>query len=89
VTENERDRTPRMRVDLDRDGWRSATNDIAGVVADLAALYPDLLARFALIPTGIARDGPARSRNSWSGWRTTRRGTEARSGWARAGRVSV
>ncbi len=36
-------------VDLDRDGWRSITNDAAGVVADLAELQPDLLARVPLI----------------------------------------
>jgi len=37
-------------VDLHRDGWRSVTNDDAGVVADLAELQPDLLARVPLIP---------------------------------------
>lgn len=37
-------------VDLDRDGWRSVTNDAEGVVADLAELRPDLLARLPLIP---------------------------------------
>ena len=34
---------------LDRDGWRSVTNDAAGVVADLAELRPDLLARVPLV----------------------------------------
>jgi hypothetical protein len=37
-------------VDLDRDGWRSVTNDAAGIVHDLAELRPDLLARVPLIP---------------------------------------
>lgn len=37
-------------VDLDRDGWRSVTNDAEGVVSDLAELRPDLLARLPLIP---------------------------------------
>jgi len=37
-------------VDLDHDGWRTVTNDAAGVVADLAELRPDLLARTSLIP---------------------------------------
>ena len=37
-------------MDLDRDGWRSVTNDAAGVVADLAELRPDLLARVPLVP---------------------------------------
>ena len=37
-------------VDLDRDGWRSVTNDAEGVVADLAELLPDLLARIPLVP---------------------------------------
>ena len=36
-------------VDLDRDGWRSVTNDAAGIVSDLAELRPDLLARVPLI----------------------------------------
>jgi len=36
-------------VDLDREGWRSVTNDAAGFVADLAELRPDLLARVPLI----------------------------------------
>ncbi len=36
-------------MDLDRDGWRSVTNDAACVVADLAELQPDLLARVPLI----------------------------------------
>lgn len=36
-------------VDLDRDGWRSVTNDAAGVVSDLAELRPDLLARVPLV----------------------------------------
>lgn len=37
-------------VDLDRDGWRSVTNDAEGVTSDLAELRPDLLARVPLIP---------------------------------------
>lgn len=37
-------------VDLDCDGWRSVTNDAAGVVADLAELRLDLLARVPLVP---------------------------------------
>ena len=37
-------------VDLDRNGWRSVTNDAAGVVADLAELRPDLLARVPVVP---------------------------------------
>jgi hypothetical protein len=37
-------------MDLDRRGWRSVTHDAAGVVADLAELRPDLLARVPLIP---------------------------------------
>ncbi len=37
-------------VDLDWKGWRSATNDAAGIVHDLAELRPDLLARVPLIP---------------------------------------
>ncbi len=36
-------------LDLDRGGWRSVTDDAAGVVADLAELRPDLLARVPLI----------------------------------------
>ena len=36
-------------VDLDRDGWRSVTNDAAGIVSDLAELRPDLLARVPLV----------------------------------------
>ncbi len=36
-------------VDLGRDGWRSVTNDAAGIVHDLAELRPDLLARVPLI----------------------------------------
>jgi hypothetical protein len=36
-------------VDLDCDGWHSVTSDAAGVVADLAELQPDLLARVPLI----------------------------------------
>jgi hypothetical protein len=35
-------------VDLDREGWRSVTNDATGFVADLAELRPDLLARVPL-----------------------------------------
>jgi len=37
-------------VDLDWEGWRSATYDAAGIVHDLAELRPDLLARAPLIP---------------------------------------
>lgn len=37
-------------VNLDRDGWHSATNDAVGAVADLAELQPDLLARGAADP---------------------------------------
>ncbi len=36
-------------VDLDSNDWRSVTNDAPGVVADLAELRPDLLARMPLI----------------------------------------
>ena len=36
-------------MDLDRDGWRSVTNDAAGVVADFAELRLDLLAQIPLI----------------------------------------
>ena len=36
-------------VDLHRDGWRSVTNDAAGIVSDLAELRPDLLARVPLV----------------------------------------
>lgn len=37
-------------VGLKRDGWRSVTDDAAGVVFDLAELRPDLLARIPMIP---------------------------------------
>ena len=36
-------------VDLGRDGWRSVTDDAAGIVSDLAELRPDLLARVPLV----------------------------------------
>ena len=32
-------------VDLDRDGWRSATNDADGIVVELAEMRPDLAHR--------------------------------------------
>lgn len=37
-------------VDLDRRGWNTVTHDAEGVIADLAELRPDLLARFRLVP---------------------------------------
>ncbi len=40
-------------MDLNRDGWRSVTDDAAGVVSDLAKLRPDLLAH---IPMVLYRD---------------------------------
>lgn len=40
-------------MDLNRDGWRSVTDDAAGVVFDLAKLRPDLLAH---IPMVLYRD---------------------------------
>lgn len=55
-------------VDGDREGWRSVTNDAAGVVGDLAALRPDLLARVPAIPY---RDSMGR----WDALLTTRTGT--------------
>lgn len=36
-------------MDLCREGWRSVANYAAGVVADLAELRPDLLARAPLV----------------------------------------
>ena len=55
-------------VDLDRDGWRSVTNDAEGVVSDLAELRPDLLARVPLVPY---RDSMGR----WDALRASREGT--------------
>ena len=57
-------------VDLDRDGWRSVTNDAAGVVSDLAELRLDLLARVPLVPY---RDSIGR----WDALRASREGTFA------------
>ena len=57
-------------VDLDRDGWRSITNDAHGVVSDLAELRPDLLARVPLIPD---RDSMGR----WNALRASREGAFA------------
>ena len=57
-------------VDLNREGWRSVTNDAAGVVADLAELLPDLLARVPLIPY---RDSMGR----WDALRASSKGTFA------------
>lgn len=45
-------------VDLDRDGWRSVTNDAAGVVADLAELRPDLA--YGPIPYIVYQDSTGR-----------------------------
>lgn len=68
-------------VDLDRDGWRSVTNDAAGVVADLEQLRPDLLARTPLIPY---RDSEGRwdalrvgSKGAFLGFATLGTATEA------------
>ena len=36
-------------MDLDRDGWRSVTNDAACVVFDLTELHPDLLPRLPMV----------------------------------------
>ena len=55
-------------VDGDWEGWRSITNGAAGVVGDLAALRPDLLARVPAIP---CRDSMGR----WDALLTTRTGT--------------
>ncbi len=55
-------------VNLDRDGWRSVTNDAAGVVADLAELRPDLIAHQRLIPY---RDSEGR----WDALRVGPKGT--------------
>ena len=57
-------------VDLDRNGWRSVTNDAEGVVSDLAELRPDLLARVPLVPY---RDSMGR----WDALRASREGTFA------------
>lgn len=55
-------------VDENREGWRSVTNHAVGVVGDLAALRPDLLARVPAIPY---RD----SMGWWDALLTTRTGT--------------
>ena len=57
-------------VDLDRDGWRSVTNDAEGVVSDLGELRPDLLAR---VPLVLYRDSMGR----WDALRASHEGTFA------------
>ena len=57
-------------VDLDREGWRSVINDAAGIVADLAELRPDLLAR---VPLVVYRD----SMGQWDALCTDRKGAFA------------
>lgn len=59
-----------VAVDLGCDGWRSVTNDAAGVVSDLAEMRPDLLARALLVPY---RDSMGR----WDALRASREGTFA------------
>ena len=57
-------------VDLNREGWRSVTNDAAGVVSDLAELRPDLLAHVPLI---VYRD----STGPWDALYANRKGGSA------------
>ena len=44
-------------IDLDRDGWRSVTNDCSGVVSELAELRPDLARS---VPYVVYRDSTGR-----------------------------
>jgi len=66
-------------VDLDREGWRSVTNDAAGVVHDIAELRPELLSRVPLI---AYRD----SMGEWNGLHVTSKGLFA--GFAPIGATS-